>query len=73
MAYSWPAGGGGVDRGMSPNTGEEDEDVPQGGVTEGKDGKVGRDESGEVVEVWGRGKREVREGGGNYCTVCFLS
>lgn len=27
---------------MSPNTGEKDEDVPQGEVTERKDGKVGK-------------------------------
>lgn len=72
MAYSWPAGGGGVDRGMSPNTEEEDEVVPQGRVTKGKDGKVGRDER---IEVWGRGRERWggRKGGGNYCTACFLS
>lgn len=38
----------------------------RGGVTERKDGKVGK-MSGEVVQHGGR------EEGGNYCTACFLS
>lgn len=59
MAYSWPAGGEGVDREMSPTTGEEDEDVPQGGMAEGKDGKVGRDETVEKQRGLGKGKRKM--------------
>ncbi len=40
---------------MSRNTGEEDEDVPQGRESQkGKMGKLGRQESGEVVG-WGGG------------------
>ena len=58
---------------MSANVGENDEDVPQGGVTEREDGIVGMMRKWRVR--WGREEERdgEKEGGGNYCTACFLS